>query len=243
MGAITRDESTSAAGATKVWDLADASLHRGARRHGFDLGGPIAAALGGVALGAAVAPGVNIDARWCLVAGAGVVALLVAFSAIRRRQALVSLLLALTGLLSPLAAGAVAVDTTMAAKPAVTSAVVSDASLTAVDDALVTTRAFTAMSRERRADAAAFATSLVLRLRTLHGSSGPYPTSLDLSDGSVVEGAGLLQGTALGVVPTDARLDYRVTTSGSAFQVVVVSDDDPRATVTANSSLVVPGAD
>lgn len=227
--------------ATRVYDLADASSTRQVRRRGMDLGGPIAAVFGGVALGAAVAPGLPADARWSLVVGSGAIGLLVGLSTIRRRQALLSLLLAFAGLAAPLAAGAITTIVTTAAPPPVATEVVPDRALAVPGDALTSSAAFAGLTRHDRADAEAFATALVLRLRTLHGSFGPYPASLRLSDGSVVEGAGLLEGTALGVVPADARLEYRVTRSGSAFRVVVVSTEDPAATVAADSSLMVPG--
>jgi hypothetical protein len=226
-----------AAGTTKVWDLADGSSAHGAHRRGMDLGGPIAATLGVLSLGAAVAPGLPAEARWSLVVGAGVVALLVALSAIRRRQAVLSMLLAFAGLVCPIAAGAVMIDGAMSAKPTVTSAVVPDNAFLAVDDTLVSTPAFATLAPGRRADAEAFATSLVLRLRTLHGTFGPYPTSLQLSNGSVVEGAGGMRGTALGMVPADARLRYDVTASRTTFRVIVLADGNDAASVTASSAL------
>jgi hypothetical protein len=237
----TRVERTTSAGATKVWDLADATQQSRGRRRGMDAGGPIAAALGGVALCAAIAPGLPLDARWCLVAGAGVVALLVACSAIRRRQALLSLLLALTGRVAPVAAVAITVDATTAAPAAVTSSIVSDASLGAMHEFVVPSVAFVALPSVRQTEAEAFATALVLRLRSLHGTSSPYPPSLQLSNGSIVEGSGVLQGAALSAAPNGTRLVYEVTATGSAFRIVVISGHDSEARVTADSSLVVAG--
>jgi hypothetical protein len=231
-----------ATGTTKVWDLADASRDRVARRRGTDLGGPVAAVLGVVAFGAAVAPGLSDEARWCLVAAAGATAVLVGFSALRRRQALLSLLLAVAGLLTPLAAGAVTMDAAMRAPAAVSSTVVADSALTEPADSLASSAAFVGLSHAAQVDATSFGTGVVLRLRTLHGSFGPYPTSLALSTGSVVEGPGVLQGTALGVVPTGFRLVYEVTASGGSFQVTVVSVADPAASVVATSALIVPGS-
>lgn len=230
-----------ATGTTRVWDLADASRDHVARRRGTDLGGPVAAVLGLVALGAAVAPGLTEEARWCLVAAAGVTAVLIGFSALRRRQALLSLLLAVAGLLTPLAAGAITMDAAMRAPAAVASEVVADSALRNPADGLAPSSAFADLPQARRADATAFATALVLRLRTLHGSFGPYPTSLALSTGSVVEGPGLLQGTSLGVVPTGYRVVYEVASSGGTFQVTVASLADATATVAATSALIVPG--
>lgn len=228
------------AGTTTVWDLADASRSRGPRRRGIDLGGPIAAALGVVALGAAVAPGLRIDTRWCLVGAAGAIGLLVAGSALRRRQALLSLLLAAAGLVAPLAAGAVTMQTAAAQPAQVISRVVPDASLVVSQVTLVRSPGFTALSSRRQADAEAFATALVLRLRTLHGVWGPYPAALALSGGSVVEAAGEMQGTALGAVPAEERLEYRVTTSGDAFAMRVVVLGHPDASVEAGSALTLP---
>ena len=231
-----------ATGTTPVWDLTDASRDRTVRRRGTDLGGPVAAVLGLVALGAAFAPGLSNEARWAFVIAAGATALLVGFSALRRRQALISLLLAVAGLLTPVAAGAVTMDTAMRAPAAVVSKVVADSALTHPADALVTSTAMTALSHAEQSSAQAFATALVLRLRTLHGSFGPYPTSLALSTGSIVEGPGLLQGTSLGVVPEGTRLVYEVSESGGAFRVTVLSRTDPAASATATSALIVPGA-
>lgn len=230
-----------ATGTAKVWDLADSSRDRLARRRGTDLGGPVATVLGVVALGASLAPGLADEPRWCLVAAAGATAVLVGFSALRRRQALLSLLLAVAGLLLPLAAGAVTMDSALRAPAAVSSAVVRTTRLAGDTDGLSTSAAFTALSRTAQVDAESFATTIVLRLRTLHGSFGPYPTSLALSTGSIVEGPGVLQGTSLGVVPNGARLVYEVTTSGDEFRVTVVSLADPAATVSATSALVVAG--
>lgn len=227
-------------GTTKVWDLADASRDRVPRRRGADVGGPIAAALGLVALGAAIAPGLAAEARWCLVIAAGGTAALIGFSALRRRQALVTLLLAVAGLLTPLAAGAVTMDSAMHAPTAVTSEVVKDSSLAHPDDGIVYSGPFADLPREEQVEAEAFATGLVLRLRTLHGPFGPFPASLALSTGSLVEGPGAFQGTSLGAVPERSRLLYQVTSSGSAFRVVVTSTTDPTATETVTSGLVFP---
>jgi hypothetical protein len=227
-----------ATGTAKVWDLADASHDRVVRRRGRDLGGPVAAALGLVALSAAFAPGLEDEPRWCLVVAAGVTAVLVGFSALRRRQALLSLVLAVAGLLTPLAAAAVTADAALRAPAPVTSRVVADAALAHPDDGLVSTPAFDDLPTTTQADAQSFATAVVLRLRTLHGSFGPYPTSLALSTGSVVEGPGVLAGTALGVVPDGTRVGYEVTSSGEAFRVTVVSLTDPAATVSATSALL-----
>lgn len=228
-----------ATGTTRVWDLADASDDRPIRRRGTDLGGPSAAALGLVALGAAMAPGLSDEARWSAVIASGVVAVLVGFSALRRRQTLTALLLALAGLVAPLAAGGVTMDTALRAPAVVTSTVVADSALAVHADQLAPTAAFTGLPGAEQADANGFATALVLRLRTMHGSFGPYPTSLALSGGSVVEGPGVLRGTALGVVPDGLRLVYEVTSSGGAFRVTVVSTSDPDASVAATSALVV----
>lgn len=233
----------SATGTTKVWDLADASHDRAVHRRGMDAGGPVAAVLGAVALGSAVAPGLTAEARSCLVVVAGTVAVLVGFSALRRRPALLSLVLAALGLIAPLVAGVVTMDAAMHAPAAVTSRTVPEDALAHPADALRTSAGFADLPAHQRADAQAFATGLVLRLRTLHGSWGPYPTSLRLSDDSVVEGSGLLQGTELGVVPDTSRLVYEVTPSGRAFRVAVVSTADPTAVVSADSGLAVPGAE
>jgi hypothetical protein len=231
-----------ATGTTKVWDLTDASRDRAVRRRGADLGGPVATGLGLVALGAALAPGLGNETRWALVIAAGATAVLVGFSALRRRQALISLLLAVAGMLTPLAAGAVTMDSALRAPAAVASEVVAPATLTHPADSLTPSSAFGGLPSAAQIDAGSFATTLVLRLRSLHGSFGPYPTSLALSTGSVVEGPGLLQGTSLGVVPAGTRLVYEVTSSGDAFRVSVVSLTDPSATVSATSALIAGGS-
>lgn len=228
---------TGATGREKVWDLADASVDRVVRRRGRDLGGPIAAALGVVALAGAVAPGVDGPTRWCVVAVAGSVAVLVGFSAMRRRQAVLSLLLALAGLVVPVIAGVVTVADAVRAPAAVQSAVAAH-ELRDPPGGLQPSAAFASLPDRQQSDAAAFATTLVERIRTLHGSFGPYPTSLALSHGSVVEGSGRLGGMSLGVVPAHARLLYTVSRSGDAFRVTVVARSDEDATVTATSSLV-----
>lgn len=240
-----------APGAGRVWDLADASAGRAVRRRGWDHGGPLAATLGLVALGAALAPEIAVETRWTVVGAAGLVALLVAGSAVRRRQALLSLLLAFAGLVAPLAAGAVATAATLAQPPLVTSAVVPDRALPTAPEALVASDAFAERPAGEQAAAREFATALVLRLRTVHGAFGPYPAALRLSHGSVVEAAGAMQGTSLGAVPRNARLEYRVTRSGGAFAVSVVTGGTGGtagssagvASVTATSALVVAGDD
>jgi hypothetical protein len=239
-----------APGAGRVWDLADASAGRAVRRRGWDHGGPLAATLGLVALGAALAPEIAVETRWTVVGASGLVALLVAGSAVRRRQALLSLLLAFAGLAAPLAAGAVATAATLAQPPVVTSTVVPDRALPTAPEALVASDALAGRPAGEQAAAREFATALVLRLRTVHGAFGPYPAALRLSHGSVVEAAGAMQGTSLGAVPRNARLEYRVTRSGGAFAVTVVSGgaDGPSgsagvASVTATSALVVAGDD
>lgn len=225
-------------GRSKVWDLADASTEQTVRRRGTDLGGPVAAVLGVIAFAAAAAPGIPVTTRWCLVAAAGSIAVLVGFSAMRRRQALLSLLLAVAGLLIPMAAGAVTVAAAMRAPATVQSAVVPDRMLQDPPGGLRPSAAFSSLPTAQQRDAAAFATAVVLRIRTLHGSFGPYPTSLVLADGSVVEGQGRWSGMSLGAVPADSRVVYTVSRTGDAFRVTVVSTLAEDATVTASSSLV-----
>ncbi|RIX27909.1 hypothetical protein [Amnibacterium setariae] len=246
-----------APGAGRVWDLADTSAGRAVRRRGWDHGGPLAATLGLVALGGAFAPDIAVETRWTVVGAAGLVALLVAGSAVRRRQALLSLLLAFAGLVTPLAAGAVATAATLAQPPVVTSTVVPDRALPTAPQALVASDAFAERPADEQEAAREFATALVLRLRTVHGAFGPYPAALRLSNGSVVEAAGAMQGTSLGAVPRNARLEYRVTRSGGAFAVSVVAGGAGSAgsagsaagtgagvaSVTATSALVVAGDD
>ncbi|GAA2753418.1 hypothetical protein [Amnibacterium kyonggiense] len=228
---------TGTTGRPKVWDLADASVERSVRRRGTDPGGPVAAALGVVAFAAAAAPGVADPTRWSVVAAAGSIAVLVGFSAMRRRQAVLSLLLALAGLVLPVVAGVVTIADAVRAPAAVHSTVAAH-ELRDPPGGLQPSAAFASLSGRQQSDASAFATTLVERIRTLHGSFGPYPTSLSLSHGSVVEGSGRLGGMSLGVVPAEARLLYTVSRSGDAFRVTVVSRSDEDATVTATSSLV-----
>lgn len=222
----------------RVWDLTDASTGRPVTRRRTPLSAPVSAGIGLVAVAASVAPGVDGATRWSVVAATGVVAAVVGFSAVRRRQTLLSLLLAVAGLLLPVAAVAVTVGSAIRAPAAVQSSVVTDDAVAASPGGLRASAAFSSLPAGQRTDAEAFATTLVLRLRALHGAFGPYPTSLALSNGSVVEGAGPLGGTSLGVVPARARLRYEVSRSGDAFRVTVVSIGDAHASVAATSSLV-----
>ncbi|MGT2427062.1 hypothetical protein [Amnibacterium kyonggiense] len=228
---------TGTGGRPRVWDLEDATIAHAVRRRGRDLGGPAAAALGVVSFAAAAAPGPPDPTRWCVVAASGTVAVLVGFSAMRRRQAALALLLALAGVLIPVAAGVVAVAEAAAA-PATVQSTVAEHGLQDPPAGLLPSGSFASLPAADRSAASAFATTLVLRIRDLHGSFGPYPASLALSHGSVVEGPGPLGGTALGVVPAQARLVYTVSRTGDAFRVTVVSTDDEAASVTATSSLV-----
>lgn len=228
---------TGTADRRRVWDLADASTGRAIRRRGIDTGGPVSAALGLAAVVGAVAPGLTDTTRWCVVAALGAVALLVGFAALRRRQAALSLLLALAGLVLPVVAGGVTVIGGLRTPPAVQSSVAVH-ELRDPPGGPRTSSAFASLPAGRQQDATAFATALVLRIRTLHGSFGPYPTSLTLSRGAVVEPSGRFSGLSLGVLPADARLVYTVSRSGEAFRVTLVSTTDDTATVTATSSLL-----
>jgi hypothetical protein len=230
--------STTAPGANRVWDLADASTGSARSRRGTGWGGPVAATAGAAAVVAALAPGLPLELRWTGVVVAGLVALPVGFATLRRRLTATSLVLALLGVVAPFVAGVATWDGATAAPPAVRSITVPDATMTVAEQTLTRSRAFAALPAAERADAAAFAGALALRLHALHGSWGPFPTALQQSQGSLVETSGLLQGAPLGAMPRDTRLEYEVAASGSAFRVTVVSIPHPDASVSATSALV-----
>jgi hypothetical protein len=229
---------TTAPGANRVWDLTDASVGPARGRRGTGWGGPVAATAGVLAVVAAVAPGLPIELRWTGVAVAGLVALPVGFSTLRGRLSATSLVLALVGVVTPFVAGVATWDGATAAPPAVRSTTVPDATMTVAEQTLSESSAFAALPPAEKADAAAFAGALALRLHALHGSWGPFPTALQQSQGSLVETTGLLRGAPLGAVPRGTRLEYEVAASGSAFRVTVVSVPHPDATVSATSALV-----
>lgn len=230
--------STTTPGATRVWDLADASAGQVGGRRGAGPGGPVAAVAGIAAVVAALAPGLPLELRWTGVAVAGLVALPVGFRTLRRRLTATSLVLALVGVLTPFVAGVATWDGADAAPPTVRSTTVPDADMVIAEQTLSQTPAFTALPPAERADAAVFAGALALRLRALHGSWGPFPTALEQTQGSIVETTGPLRGAPLGALPRGMRLEYEVAASGSAFRVTVVSVPSPDASVSATSALV-----
>ncbi len=230
--------STTAPGANRVWDLADASVGPARSHRGTGWRGPVAASVGVVALLVALAPGMAAELRWSGVAVAALVALPVGFSTLRRRLTATSLVLALVGVVSPFVAGVATWDGANAAPPLVRSTTVPDATMTVAEQTLSESSAFAALPPSERADAAAFAGAVALRLHALHGSWGPFPTALQQSQGSLVETTGLLRGAPLGAVPRGTRLEYEVAASGSAFRVTVVSIPHPDASVSATSALV-----
>lgn len=228
-----------AAGTVKVWDLNDSSAHR--RRPGrrsLDLAAPIAAVLGVIALVAALWHGMPTVNRWCVVVPFGGIGLLVGFSALRRRQTAMSMLLALAGIVLPIAAGVIAA-TASDAPPAVTNSSIADTALADVPTVLTPSPTFGALPADERTQDEALVDALVLRLRSLHTRYGPFPTQLAQSNGQIVESAGLLRGTPLGVLPIHSVLRYEVARSGETFRVTVVSTTDPTATVSGTSELMV----
>ena len=237
----SRVATPSVTGAATVWDLESVSRGHIAHRARPDYGGAIAATLGVVAFCAGVAPPLSIATHWCLVIAFGAGAVLVGFSALRRRQTRAAVLLATLGLLLPVTA-VTAVIVTAALEPAtVTNVTVKDSSLEPGSTGVVTSPGFAQLSIEQRSTAGAFLTALVLQLQTMHGSWAPFPTSLGVSNGSLVEGSGILRGTTLGTVPEGDRLVYQVSPHGAAFRVAVVATSDVDASIAAESSMQVPG--
>lgn len=225
-------------GAVKVWDLSDSSLHRHSERRRLDLGGPIAVALAVVALAAASAPGVELVVRWCTVASFGGVGMLVAFSSLRRRQTVASLLVGLTGLVLPLAAVAMAMSVASGVPATVSNTPLQASAVVIEGTAPSPSPGFGHLPFADRADAIRTAEQLVFRLRNLHGSDGPYPTALASSTGNVVELSGMYRGLPIGVLAGGTHLVYAATADGSAFRITIVSNDHPEASVSVNSTLI-----
>lgn len=225
-------------GTDKVWDLSDSSLHRHHERRGLDLGGPIALALAVVALAAAAADGVPLVTRCCLVASFGGVGMLVALSSLRRRQTPASVAVALLGLVLPLAAVALAVAAINAAPASVTNSTLRSSALAIAGTAPSPSPEFAELPLGDRADATRTAEQLVFRLRTLHGTDGPFPTQLASSEGTVVELSGIYRGIPLGVLAEGTHLLYAATADGCAFRITIVSNVHPEASISVNSTLV-----
>lgn len=221
----------------KVWDLSDSSAHRIRERPRFDRGGPIAVAFAVVALAVAVADGVPVVTRCCLVAIFGGVGMLVALSAVRRRQTLASLTVGLTGLVLPLVAVALALAAINAAPAAVTNSTLQSSAPAIAETAPSPSPDFAQLPFADRADATRTAVQLVFRLRNLHGTDGPYPTALASSDGTVVERSGLYRGLPLGVLAEGTHLLYAARADGRAFRITIVSNADPEASISVNNTL------
>lgn len=225
-------------GTDKVWDLSDSSLHQHPGRRRLDLGGPIAVALAVVALAAAVADGVPLVTRWCLVASFGGVGMLVAISSLRRRQTPASLAVGLVGLVLPFVAVALALTAVDPAPAAVTNSTVQSSALAIAGTAPSPSPEFGQLPFADRAAATRTAEQFVFRLRNLHGSDGPYPTALASSDGNVVELSGSYRGLPIGVLDEGTHLLYAATADGRAFRITIVSNGHPEASVSVYSTLV-----
>lgn len=222
-------------GGFHVWDLADDSSGWTRRRRTVGWGGPIAATAGVAALAAGLTPALPAELRWCGVIAAGLVAVPVGFSTLRRRLAATSIALALVGVITPFAAGVAVWDATVTTAPVVRNRTVPDAEMYVAEQTPSQNRAFAALPRRDRDEAAAFAAALALRLHTLHGSWGPFPGALQQTQGSLVEMSGPMAGAPLGAVPAGTRIEYDVAASGTAFRITVVSIPHPQASVSMTS--------
>jgi hypothetical protein len=227
----------------RVWDLSSVAPRRPAPRARRSHAGPVAAAFGVAALLAAAIPSAESVTRLFFIIGFGGISALVGFSALRRRQTSVALLLALVGVAAPAIAITCVVLQTTHEPATVTSSTVQRATLQPDSSALVPTREFDTLSIDERDAMKAFVSATAQQIQSLHGAWAPLPSALQISGGTLVESDGLFRGTALGAVPPGQRLTYEVARDGSAFRIAITSSKHPGAMVSADRGLQILTAD
>lgn len=224
----------------EVWDLSDDTVYPPPQiEHepvAADRSGPIAAGAGVLALVAALIPDLPSVSRWCLLIGLGVVAVLVGFSALRRRQILLTVLLAVTGIALPVLA---VLGTVLLPRPAapVENAVLAADSPTSTSATVQSTPRLRTASLADRTVAEEAAARLALHLRAMHGSAGPFPLSLSNDDDMLVETGGAIDGVQVGRIPAGVHVHYAVAPDQRFFEVRVALDADPSAAATADSTI------
>jgi hypothetical protein len=231
---MIRGAQSASSSAQPVWDLGAASQRRFTPRARPSHAGPVAAAFGVVALGAALLPSVAIETRLFFTIGFGVISALVGFSALRRRQTRTALLLAVVGVAAPVLAIAAIVLQSVQEPATVTSSTVQRATLQPDSSALVPSHEFGALTSDEQGEMKAFLVATVLQLQTMHGSWAPFPRSVAVSNGVLVEGDGILRGASLGAMPRGEILAYEVSSDGTAFRVAISSSSDPSAVIRAD---------
>ena len=221
----------------RVWDLTSATPSRTLPRSRPNHAGAIAAAFGVAALLALAVPSGDGVTRLFIVTGLGAIAALVGFSALRRRQTIAALLLAVVGIAAPAIAIGCVVLQSAQAPATVTSAIVQRATLQPDSSALIPTREFDSLPKDERDAMKAFVSATAQQIQSLHGAWAPLPHGLQNANGTLVESDGLFRGTALGGLPSGARLAYEVSSDGTAFRISVASAKHPEARVWADRGL------
>lgn len=234
---VSQKSSSGSFSATHVWDLDSAVQRRFTPRARTSPAGPIAASFGLAAFCAALAPSTGIETRLFFVVVFGSVSVLVGVSALRRRQTRSALVLAAVGAVAPAIAIVLVVLAATQAPARVTSSTVQRPSLQPDSSALVPTGDFASLSASERSTTRAFLTMLAAQIQTTHGPSVPLPHLLAVSNGVLVEGDGILQGTTLAALPEGENVVYQLASDGSAFRITVSSSSDPRATIWADRGL------